>query len=84
MMNILLKYLQTMPLTSVACEAFLFRTAKLTVIGELTVDDWVYLVCLISYRTTTRLNASAEDKTSMENLMSKISADKDKLSHMFN
>lgn len=84
MMNVLLKYLQVMPLTLNALEAFMYRAARLVIIGELRMDDWVYLAHLIAYRTTTRLNASDKERAVMVSLLRGIDEDKKRLSNMFN
>jgi len=84
MMNVLLKRLQKMPLTLPACEAFMLRAARLTIIRELSMDDWVYLAHLVSYRTTTRLSASDRDKELVVRTMRRIAEEKDRLSSAFN
>lgn len=84
MMNVLLKYLQLMPLTQAAVEAFLLRVAKLVIVREITLDDWVYLAHLVAYRATTRLGATDDQKAILAKLMHRITEDKDGLSSMFN
>ena len=79
MMNGLLRNLRTMPLTLPACEEFLYQSAIMVITSGITIDDWVYLIHLIAYRTTTRLNASDRDKERMASLMRKIVKEKDRL-----
>jgi len=84
MMNILLKRLQKLPLTMPKVEGFLLQAAKLTLIGELTTDDWVYLAHLVTYRTTTRCGANDREKAMLSAALRKMSREKDTLGSMFN
>ena len=84
MMNVLLKRLRDMTLTMATCEALLLRAAKLAVIREITLDDWVYLAHLIAYRATTRGGANDEEKAVIARTMRKIAEEKNGLDSMFN
>lgn len=84
MMYVLLKRLRGMPLTQAACEGFLLQAAKLVIVRELTLDDWVYLLHLVVYRVTTRCGASDNDKALIARTMRRIASQKDELGSVFN
>ena len=84
MMNGLLRSLRTMPLTLPACEEFLYQSAIMVISSGITIDDWVYLIHLITYRTTTRLNASDRDKERLALTLRKIVKEKDQLNDSCN
>ena len=50
MMFALLRQLRRLPITPPEVERFLFRAARLMVIGEITGDDWCYLTSLVAYK----------------------------------
>jgi len=84
MMNVLLKHLSRMSLTLETCEAFLLRAAKLAVIREITMDDWIYLAHLVAYRVTTSCGASDAEKAMMAKVLRGMVEDKRRLDSMFN
>lgn len=84
MMNVLLKHLSRMTLTLEACEAFLLRAAKLAVIREITMDDWIYLAHLVAYRATTRGGANDAEKEAVAKVLRGMVEDKRRLDSMFN
>ena len=84
MMNILLKHLSRMVLTPATCEAFLYRAAKLVIIRELSMDDWVYLAHLMVYKTTTRCNATDEEKEMLAKELRGIVSEQRRRESMYN
>ncbi len=71
-MNTLLKLFNVLPLTPRAYEGFMTRAATLTIIGAITLDDWVYLTHLMVYRATKHPSITAAEKAALLKVLDKM------------